>query len=119
VGDTYENKGQAGVIGPNAQVGSITINAAQFEERTRDVDFAQLAAELETLKAQMKAAADSAEQFEKVAAVAKAADAAKAGDKPGVLAALQKAGRWALDIAGKIAVPVAIKAIGAAIGLAV
>ena len=50
------------------------------------------------------------------AELAKAGDAAKQGDGPKVLGHLARAGEWALQIAVAIGVPVAVKALEAALG---
>ena len=70
-----------------------------------------LADELEKLRAEMKNSATSAEQDVAVGAVAQAAIEAKKGDKSRALEFLSKAGEWALDVATKIGVSVAVEAL--------
>jgi hypothetical protein len=53
----------------------------------------------------------TAEQDEAIGAVAAAEKAASEGDSAGVLQHLKTAGKWSLEIAQKIAVPVAVEAI--------
>ncbi|WP_221053350.1 hypothetical protein [Methylomonas koyamae] len=50
-------------------------------------------------------------------AVAGAEKAARNGDGPALLEHLKKAGKWSLDIANKVGIAVAAKAIQAAMGL--
>ncbi len=78
---------------------------------------AVLAKELGQLKVAMKAAADDTGQFESLAAVSSAADAAQTGDGATAIAKLKTAGQWAWDTATKIGVSVAAEAIKKAIGL--
>lgn len=109
----YTNLGQVGAMGDNAKVETLTQN---WEAAAGDLDLATLARELETLRASMQPDAISGPQLRSVAAVVEAKEAAEAGDGKGVMAALNKAGTWAFDTAGKIGVGVAIAALKTALG---
>jgi hypothetical protein len=113
--DTY-TVNQAGAVGPGATSTNTTFNnqAAQIASQ---LDMTVLGPELERLRSEMVNQAKDASHYEAIAAVAKAEEAAKKGDGIGTVAALKAAGAWALDVATKIGVSVATKAIQGAIGL--
>lgn len=67
--------------------------------------------ELQTLLKALKEEAATSEQFSALAEVSKARDEAEKKKTPKVLAALKKAGKWTLDTAVKIGVPVAVEVI--------
>jgi hypothetical protein len=71
----------------------------------------KLAEELKMLRVEMKLHSNTLEADIAVGSVAKAELAAKNGDKSGVLIHLKEAGKWAFDVATKIGVSVAAKAI--------
>ena len=113
--DSYQ-AGQAGAMGPNAKAENMN-----FVQILRDAigenSLADLAADLEKLRAAMLAESKTADQDEAVAAVAQAEDAAKKGDAKGVFGFLKKAGKWAIDIATKVGTTVAGKALEKSMGL--
>ncbi len=115
MGDTYK-VGQAGAVGPNAHAHDMTFTQIgnQLEET---VDLSQLANELSKLRQAMKAEATEAEQDIAVSDIAKAEQAAKVKDSSKVVEYLQSAGKWALEIASKIGVPIAIEALKQATGI--
>jgi hypothetical protein len=117
MGDQFNVSGQAGAVGPNAHAHDMTFNqmGSQIE---KSVDLTQLANELSQLRQEMmKAAKDDAEHIIAIGDVAKAEQAAKAKDSAKVAESLKSAGQWTLDIASKIAIPVAIEALKIAIGI--
>jgi hypothetical protein len=75
-----------------------------------------LRAELQTLRTALRKQSTTAEEDMTVAAVAEAEFAAAGGDESGVVAALRRAGRWALDAAKEIGLEVAKAAAQQAIG---
>jgi hypothetical protein len=113
--DTY-NVGQAGAVGPNAHAQNITFTQIgnQIEEL---VDLSELADELSRLRQAMKKEAVEAEHDIAVSEVAKAEQAAKAENTPKVAEHLKAAGKWALDIAVKLSIPVAIEALKKSLGM--
>jgi len=113
--DTY-TVNQAGAVGPRATATNVNFNnqAAQIASQ---LDMKILGPELERLRSELVKEAKDASHYEAIAAVAKAEEATKKGDGVGAVAALKTAGKWALDIATKIGVSVAEKAIQGAIGL--
>ncbi len=117
MGDQFNVSGQAGAVGPNAQAYDMTFNqiGSQIE---KSVDLMQLANELSQLRQEMmKASKDDVEHIIAIGDVAKAEQAAKAKDSAKVAESLKSAGKWTLDIASKIAVPVAIEALKLAIDI--
>ena len=109
--------GDAGVVaGPGSHVHDVVF-VKKWAETAEDIDIKKLASELAALRQELKTAADSPEQDAAVGAVANAEVAAKDGDGPGVLEWLKNAGEWVLEVAEKIAVPLAVAALKAAAGL--
>jgi hypothetical protein len=113
-GDTYKAK-QAGAMGPGAQVNESTF--IQNAGNEIEINFSQLAPQLNTLRLAMKENATDADHDVAIAEVAKAEQAAKKSDKATVLEHLKAAGNWAAEIATKIGVSVASKAIESAMGI--
>lgn len=115
MGDRY-SAGQAGVQGPGAHAHDMTFN--QIWTQSGDgIDLRALGGDLEGLREHLRGAANLPEHDVAIGAVANAEIAAKAGDGPGALAWLAKAGEWALDNASKIGVGVAVAALKAALGV--
>ena len=116
VGDVYRT-GQAVNVGPGGTVsgGSITQLWAQ---NSSTIDLPLLAEELMVLRteARLQASGDPSED-EALGALASAQRAAEASDGPRALEFLKSAGQWALDVATKVGVPMAVKAFTAALGL--
>ena len=113
-GDTY-NVGQGVGVGRNVRMTNVTVNQAQGQ--AEQIDLPTLASELATLRAEMKKLATEPEQDVAVGAIAAAEAEAKKGDQASTMDQLSKAGKWALDLAVKIGVPVAIDAIRKSAGL--
>jgi len=114
-GDTYNNSGQAGAIGPNAQAtGNTFVQSRGVDE---NVDLAVLAQELGRLRTEMRGKATTAEQDVAVADVAKAEAAATKGDRKAIAEHLKSAGKWALDIASKIGVNLATSVLKGTLGI--
>ena len=88
-----------------------------WNDQQGQIDLNELAQELRKVydEGRVSASGTSGEEMA-VAELAKAEDAAKQGDGPRVLGHLARAGEWALRIAVAIGVPVAVKALEAAIG---
>jgi hypothetical protein len=81
------------------------------------IDLHKLAWELAELRTAMKAeATGQTEQDVALGEIAKAEAAAKSGDQTGTLHALKSAGKWALSVAEKIGVGVAIAAMKPLVG---
>ncbi len=116
MGDNYNIRGQVGAIGPGAHTHDINFNQI-WNENKSDIDLPALAVELSKLRQKLKDEATEAEHYSSMGAIASAESCAKKGDGPGALEYLSKAGKWALDIANKIGVPVATEALKKAIGL--
>lgn len=109
MGDTY-NVGNAGAVGPHSSATNVTFNSAAANLASQ-LDVNALVAQLAQLRAEMLKEATDGNHYEAIAAVAKAEDAMKKGETSGALGNLKVAGKWALDIAVKIGVSVAAKAI--------
>ncbi|GAB4076071.1 hypothetical protein [Nostocoides australiense] len=116
LGDSYE-VGQAGAVGPNS-VGVGNTFSQIWLDRGAEIDLPELAKEIAAVRgAVRKSGRGELEQDEALGALASAERAAADGDGPGALGHLRQAGTWVLDVAKQIGVPVAIKAIGAALGI--
>ncbi|MEL7318863.1 MAG: hypothetical protein AAFN04_09525, partial [Pseudomonadota bacterium] len=76
-----------------------------------------LAKELQNLEDELKGRSSSADELAAVAAVAKAKEQAEKQSEESMLDALKSAGKWALDVAKEVGVPLAISAISIALGL--
>lgn len=115
VGDTYQVN-QAGAVGPNAHAHHMTFN--QTADRIEgSINFVQLADELARLRQAMMREATEAEHSIAAGEVAKAEQSAKVKDPAKVAEHLRSAGKWALDIASKIGVPVAVEVLKKSIGI--
>lgn len=101
------SKGQIGVVGENARIGTLT--QKQSLAAVRGVDLGALAPELATLRKALKDRSRNIEHDEAIGHVATAEKAAKKGDRAGVVAALKAAGKWVLNVAKDIGVPVAVE----------
>ncbi len=82
-----------------------------------DIDLRRLATELAVLRGQLKAQATEPEHDVAVGAVAAAERAAKQGNASSALGHLKEAGSWALGVATKVGVPVAVAALKQALGV--
>ena len=117
--DKYEVHGGAGAVGQNAQAHNVNIinYQAAWDGLRQQVDLASLVGQLEQLQGELRTRAQTSDDFRSLAEVVSASEAAKANDGSRVLQHLKTAGAWALDVAQKIGVSVAAKAIQSAIGL--
>lgn len=115
MGDKYE-VGQAGAVGPNSHAHDMTFNQI-WNQNANDIDLNELIKELSVLRKQLKIEATEPEHDSAVGAVASAEVAAQNGDGAKVLEHLATAGKWVLDVAQKLAIPVAIAALKSALGL--
>lgn len=115
MGDVY-NTGQAGSVGPGSSSSMNNFNQI-WQQHSGQIDLPQLSRELGELRAAMRAGAEGAEHDVSIGAVAAAQVAADNGDGPGALSHLKAAGNWALDVATKIGVGVAVAAIKSSTGL--
>ena len=88
-----------------------------YQGAADDLDLPQMARELAELRGTLQREASNVEQYRALAAVSEAEEAAETGDGPTALKRLKAAGQWTLDVATKIGIPVAQKAIQSAIGL--
>jgi hypothetical protein len=107
-GDTFNTTaGQVGAVGPDAHVHGNT-----FQQIQGGLDLPRLAEELARLRTVMEdQAAGKPEQDKALDAMVAAEKAAIQGDGLAVLKHLKRAGRWALDVAEKIGVAVAVEAL--------
>ena len=115
MGDKYEIRGQAAAVGRHARAKGTTLQQI-YREAATDLDLPQLARELAELRATLQKEASTSDEYRALAAVAEAEEAAAKGDGSTALKRLEAAGRWALDVATRIDIPVATKAIRSAKG---
>jgi hypothetical protein len=113
--DTYIT-GQAGAVGPGASAAGTSF-AASWNQVGSAINLRQAAVELRALRDALRSGESSADHDEAIGAVASAEKAALAGDGPGMLEHLKRAGKWALDCATSIGTRVAAAAIKSAVGL--
>lgn len=112
--DIYNISGQAGAVGPNSSVSNVTFNqVVNHIEKTMKIS--QLGDELNQLRNAMKKEAIETEHDIAISDIAKAEQAAKNKDIYKITEHLKSAGKWALEIATKIGVPVATEALKKAI----
>ncbi|MFJ2546601.1 hypothetical protein ACIOVF_09070 [Pseudomonas sp. NPDC087612] len=114
--DQYNITGQVGAVGPNAKAENNTFNQV-LQQAASNLDLPTLASELSTLRSSMRSQATEVEHDLAVASIGAAEVAAKKQDGAGALEHLKSAGKWAFDVATKIGVGVAAKAIETAINL--
>lgn len=105
--------GTIGAVGDEAQALNNTFNTWNQSGG----DLKELAKELELLRAELGKQAKKPEEFESATAIARAVAAAEEGDGPTAFGHLKNAGKWALETAESIGVPVAIEAIKTAAGI--
>ncbi len=75
-----------------------------------------MAKELAKLRGTLHQEASKGDEYRALAAVSEAEEAAEKGDGPSALERLSAGGQWVLDVATRIGIPVAQKAIQAALG---
>ena len=109
-GDIYNIYGPAGAIGPGAHAQDMTFNQMWLEAGDK-IDLPTLASELAELQSKLKEEVTEPEHDSSLAEIAQAEKSAKKGDGAKALEHLSKAGKWTLDRAEKIGVPVAIEAL--------
>ena len=114
--ETYNIKGQTGAVGPGAHAHDMAFNQI-WNENKDEIDLSELSKELAELRSTLKEEATEPEHDMSIGAIASAESSAKEGNGPKALEDLKNAGKWALDKASKIGVPVAIAALKAALGL--
>ncbi|QEM18897.1 hypothetical protein J3L21_04085 [Mucilaginibacter rubeus] len=109
MGDNYNfNGGQFGAVGHEAKAENNTFNQANYQ-LPANLNYEQLAAELDQLKTAMKGKADTPEEYLALAEVANARQAASEQDGNKVVQKLLGAGKWALDTAKDIGVGVVVE----------
>ncbi|MFF4064934.1 hypothetical protein [[Kitasatospora] papulosa] len=114
-GGYFQNdQNQVGAQGPNAKAEGFT---QQADQRQLAVDMPALALELERLKQQLVLVASSSSDYQAVAEIQAAREAADEGDEGRVGRHLANAGRWALDVAGQIGASVAAAALSQSLGM--
>ena len=114
-GDTFITR-NAGAVGPKSTAHHTTF-IESYGTPLEGIDISTLAEQLRLLKQAMSSEAQDTDQFEAVAAVSAAEDAAKKRDGAAIVAKLKAAGSWAFETATKIGVSVAAEAIKKALGL--
>ncbi len=108
--------GQAGAVGRGARSDANTFQQV-WNEAASDIDLTALAHGLTQLRAAARVEVETAEQEAALGQIASAEIAARSQDGPAALAHLRNAGKWALSVAEKIGVGVAIAAIKTAMGV--
>lgn len=116
MGDQYNVSGQAGAVGREAHAHDMTFTQV-WNQLESKIDLAKLTEELTRLRQAMDAKAAEASDKLATGAVAAAEESARKKDGPKVIEYLKTAGKWALDVAKEIGVPVAEAAIKSALGL--
>jgi hypothetical protein len=106
---------QIGAVGANAQANNVSL-AQRWEESTT-INLPTLATELDQLRDRLRQNATEHAHFLALADVSSAAQAAHAGDKTQTLSYLAKSGKWVLDTATKVAVPIVTELLKNTMGL--
>jgi hypothetical protein len=106
---------QVGAVGPGAHAHDMTFQQTNID--VSDIDAATLAAELDHLREELARVASERDQYSDLVAVSDAVADAREGKTAAALQKLAAVGKWALDMATKIGVPVATEAIKRATGL--
>lgn len=114
MGDTFVNHGQVGQLGHNATGNT---NYLMWEQSAANMDFEELSGELAALRRAMREHATELAHDQAIVAIGQAEAAAIERNGNKVLESLRAAGKWALDVATKIGVPIAVKAIETATGV--
>jgi len=99
-GDQYMIN-QAAVVGPHGHAHDISLQQV-LPAPERGEDLKALALELSQLRISLHQSASSPQEMIAVAAVAEAQNEAEAGNSDKTMNALQRAGKWGLDVAEKI-----------------
>jgi len=81
------------------------------------IDLSVLAKELAKLRTELKKEASEPDHDISIGTIASAESSAREGNGPKTFEYLSKTGKWAIDVATKIGVPVATEALKKAIGL--
>lgn len=115
MGDKY-TVGQAGAVGPHSHGHDINFNQIWLNSQGK-IELSTLALELSRLREEMKKEAKEPAHDAAVGAIASAEVAAQEGNGAKVFEYLAKAGQWALDVATKIGIGIAIQALKTALGL--
>ena len=108
--------GQVGAIGQNPSA-SGNVFQQQSVQSQEDIPLATLSEELDRLKQELEKVASVSDHKFAIGSVDAAIVEAKAGNGPKAIEFLKHAGTWALEVAQKIGVAVAVKAIESAIGI--
>jgi len=116
IGDVYNVNGQVGALGPNAEAHNMTFKQISGQI-TNTINLEELSKELTLLRQAMKRESVTVDHDIAVSEIAKAEQAAKSKDLTKVAEYLKAAGKWALDIAVQIGVPIAIEAMTQAINV--
>ncbi|WP_143146712.1 hypothetical protein [Novosphingobium sp. NDB2Meth1] len=120
------NKGiSININGGNAAIGTVVqgdSNEIRDNHQTSsnyslENSLTEIADDLAKLRVFLKERAKTVEEDRAVVAVGEAEDAARKGDRQTLLTLLKKAGEWSLKVATNVGMPVAQKAIEAALGL--
>jgi hypothetical protein len=116
--DTYNiRKSQSASIGPGGVVNQPHLEQANTGNALAGFDMPALAGQLEELISELRKSAAEPAQYQALAEVSQAAQAAREQDKATTAQHLKQAGRWVLAIAEKVGVPLAVSALKAALGL--
>jgi len=115
MGDSYTT-GQAGAVGPFSSSANNTFHQI-WSQNSAAIDLDALAAELTTVRAEMRRLASTPQEDLALAEVGQAEVAAKENDGPRAIGHLGKAGKWALGVATSVGAGVATAAIKAAMGV--
>lgn len=117
-GDYFENnQSTIGVQGASARVRKVSQSVDQRQGAADGGDLRNLIIELDKLRAELAPTADTADKSRSVAEVHHAKEAAERSDNGAIDRHLLKAGRWALDAATRVGLPIAEAALKQALGI--
>jgi hypothetical protein len=108
---TYAFQGPVGIVGHNVDARGARV------DQTQTIELGALAKDLEELREAMAEVADTVDKQNAVGQIAMAEQSARNGEGPRAESHLRTAGNWALDVAKKIGVPLAVAALKRTLGL--
>ena len=111
-----QNVDSSVIIGGDS-TGNVTNINQSIKSKMDSLDLSQLIDELSQLREAMAKEAKTDDESVAVAAVVQAKKAAQAKNREEMAKQLKAAGQWALDVATKIGIPLAIAAIKLSLGI--
>jgi hypothetical protein len=113
--DQYNNHGQSGAMGPNAQVQNNSFQ--QIQQQAATVNAVELVRELDLLLERVETERDNPDKEEDIASLELARKAADRGDTPKALKQLAKVGAWVKEPAIQVGAGLVVELVKKLVGL--